>query len=118
VQQTGWGKSIDIERRKQWPAGFMAETQKKISPDEQVQDGRVLCAFGDAGWGKFIHEDKYVNNYFREELVEASVELILEWMHDIIADMCIAYVPSLSKPELVKSFAHGWRKNLTYLALI
>lgn len=100
------GEHIEIERRKLWPAGIMAETQKKISPDEQGQDGRALCAFGDAGWGKFIHEDKYVKNYFREELVDASVELILEWRPDIIAEMCISYVPSLSKPELVKSFAH------------
>ncbi|MBS3938664.1 MAG: RecQ family ATP-dependent DNA helicase [Peptococcaceae bacterium] len=100
------GEHIEIERRKQWPAGIMGETQKKISADEQLQDGRALCAFGDAGWGKFIHDDKYVNSYFREELVDASVELFLEWMPDTITEMCIAYVPSLRKPELVRSFAH------------
>ena len=100
------GEYIEIERRKQWPAGIIAETQKKITIDEQVEDGRALCAFGDAGWGKFIHEDKYINSYFREELVDASVELILKWMSGMITEICIAYVPSLSKPELVKSFAH------------
>ena len=38
------GEHIEIERRKQWPAGIITETQKKISLDEQVQDGllRVL----------------------------------------------------------------------------
>ncbi|MDD3894263.1 MAG: RecQ family ATP-dependent DNA helicase [Syntrophomonadaceae bacterium] len=100
------GEFIEIERRKQWPTGIMAETQKRINLDEQVQNGRAICAFGDAGWGKFIHEDKYVNNYFREELVDASVELIMEWLPDSILKMRIAYIPSLSKPELVKSFAH------------
>lgn len=114
------GEYIQIERRKQWPAGIMAETQKKIPLDDQIEDGRALCSFGDAGWGKFIHDDKYVNNYFREELVDASVELILEWMSGKVADMYIAYIPSLSKPELVKSFAHrvAQKLNLPCLNII
>jgi ATP-dependent DNA helicase RecQ len=106
------GEFIEIDKRKQWPAGIMAETQKKIPTELQVEDGRALCAFGDAGWGKYIHDDKYVNNYFRKELVDASVELISEWLHDKIKDMYVAYIPSLSKPELVKSFAHRVAKKL------
>jgi len=100
------GEYITIERRKQWPAGIMAATAKNISIAEQVQDGRSLCAYGDAGWGKFIQADKYLHNFFRNELVDASSELILEWLKEDIASMYIAYIPSLSKPELVKSFAH------------
>ena len=107
------GEYIVIERRKQWPAGIMAETKKRISIEDQVEDGRALCAFGDAGWGKFIHNDKYVNNYFREELVDASVELIHKWLPENISNMCLAYIPSLSKPELVKSFAHRVAKKLS-----
>lgn len=106
------GEFIVIEKRKQWPAGIMAETYKKISNEYQVEDGRALCAFGDAGWGKFIHDDKYVNNYFRDELVNASVDLISEWLHDKIKHMYVAYIPSLSKPELVKSFAHRVAEKL------
>lgn len=106
------GEFIVIEKRKQWPAGIMAETQKKISNEYQVEDGRALCAFGDAGWGKFIHDDKYVNNYFRDEIVNASVDLISEWLHGKIEHMYVAYIPSLSKPELVKSFAHRVAKKL------
>ena len=68
------GEFIVIEKRKRWSAGIMAETHKKISNEYQVEDGRALCAFGDAGWGKFIHDDKYVSNYFRDELVNASVD--------------------------------------------
>lgn len=90
---------IEIEKRKLWADG------KKIAMSEQLEDGRALCAFGDAGWGKFIHEDKYVNNYFREELVDASVELLLQWIPDIVKKMHITFVPSLSRPDLVKSFA-------------
>lgn len=79
-----------IEKRKQWPAGIMAETQKRIPIEYRVEDGRALCAFGDAGWGKFIHDDKYVKKYFRDEIVDASVELISEWLHDKIKNMCVA----------------------------
>jgi ATP-dependent DNA helicase RecQ len=106
------GESIEIKKRKQWPAGIMAEAQKKILSEFQIEDGRALCAFGDAGWGKYIHDDKYVNNYFREELVDASVDLISEWLHDKIDQMYVAYIPSLNKPELVKSFAHRVAKKL------
>lgn len=106
------GQFIVIEKRKQWPAGIMDESQKKISTNYQVEDGRALCNYGDAGWGKFIHDDKYVNNYFREELVDATVELILDWLHDNIKHMYLAYIPSLRKPELVKSFAYRVAKKL------
>ena len=106
------GEFIEIEKRKQWPAGIIAETQKRIPNEYQVEDGRALCAFRDAGWGKFIHDDKYVNNYFRDELVNASVDLISEWLHGKIEHMYVAYIPSLSKPELVKSFAYRVAKKL------
>jgi len=111
------GEFIVIEKRKQWPAGIIAETQKKIPSELQVEDGRVLCSFGDAGWGKFIHDDKYVNNYFREELVDASADLISEWLHDKLDHIYVAYIPSLSKPELVKSFAHRVAKKLNIQCL-
>lgn len=100
------GEYIEIEKRKQWPAGIMAETGKRISPDDQTQDGRALCSFGDAGWGRFIHEDKYVKGHFGDDLVDASADLIHKWISVGLDDMYIAYIPSLSRPELVKSFAH------------
>lgn len=100
------GEFIEIEKRKQWPAGIMAETIKGINRDQQMEEGRALCAYGDAGWGKYIYEDKYVNGFFRDELVDASVELINTWLNEILENITIAYIPSLSKPELVKSFAY------------
>ncbi len=100
------GEFIEIEKRKQWPPGIINEKQKNIEVNFQLENGRALCAYGDAGWGKFIHDDKYVNNYFRDEIVDASVDLILEWLQNKINNMCIAYVPSISRPELVKFFAN------------
>ncbi|MDD4773389.1 MAG: RecQ family ATP-dependent DNA helicase [Eubacteriales bacterium] len=99
------GESIIIESRKQWPAGIMADTQKKIPDELQTADGRALCAFGDAGWGSFIHDDKYINNHFREELVDAGARLISDWLRGKTGNLYAAYIPSQNKPELVKSFA-------------
>lgn len=106
------GEYIVIESRKMFPPGIIAETGRSIPVEFQAEEGRALCAFGDAGWGKFIHDDKYVNNYLRDELVDASVELILKWLPDKIKDMQIAYIPSLKRPELVRSFARRVAEKL------
>jgi ATP-dependent DNA helicase RecQ len=99
------GEYIPIEKRMLWPAGILAPTQKKIPDCLQVEDGRALCAYGDAGWGKYIYEDKYTRSFFREELVDASVKLIKDWLGPRVDQMQAAYIPSLNKPELVRSFA-------------
>lgn len=106
------GEYIAIECRKQWPAGIKGISTKNMNSNERTEDGRALCNFGDAGWGKYIHDDKYKNNYFRDELVDASVELIQLWLSDKISSMNVAYVPSLNKPDLVKSFANRVAKKL------
>ena len=100
------GEYIPIEKRKLWPAGIAAPTQKKIPDGLTVEDGRALCAYGDAGWGKYIYEDKYTHAFFREELVDASVKLIREWLGGRVDQMQAAYIPSITKPELMRSFAH------------
>lgn len=100
------GEYVEIEKRKQWPAGFMAENARNIQADMQVEDGKALCYYGDAGWGKYIHEDKYLNNHYRDEIVDACAELLIDWLKPVMANLCVAYVPSYNRPELVKSFAH------------
>ena len=99
------GEYVSFEGRKFWPAGIAAEGQKKIPEALQVEDGRALCAFGDAGWGRYVGEDKYVNGVFRQELVDASALLIRNWLGESVARMRVAYVPSSNRPALVKSFA-------------
>ncbi|EHL06281.1 ATP-dependent DNA helicase, RecQ family [Desulfitobacterium hafniense DP7] len=98
------GEYLDIEPRKQWPAGIKAESAKKIAIEEQSLAGKALCAYGDAGWGRVVAEDKYRNEYFTDELVDASLVLLkntllkenLGW---------VTSVPSLRRPLLVKDFA-------------
>ena len=99
------GDYLVLTPRKQWPDGLIAESRKKIPDSELIEEGRVLCSYGDAGWGKYVKEDKYINKYFREELVEASVRLIKETWGTDEKPKWVTSIPSLRRPELVKSFA-------------
>lgn len=99
------GDYLVLKPRKQWPAGILSESRKSIAKEYLNKEGRVLCNYGDSGWGKYVREDKYKHEYFREELVEAAVELIRNnWVKDV-EPAWVTSVPSLRRPELVKSFA-------------
>lgn len=99
------GEFLILKPRKQWPAGIIDEKRKNISKEYQNEQGRILCNYGDAGWGKFVKEDKYHNGYFREELVDATVNLIKNnWVKEN-EPTWVTSIPSLRRPELVKNFA-------------
>lgn len=91
--------------RKQWPAGIIAETAKLIPEGYRNKTGRVLCNYGDAGWGRYVKEDKYVRGHFRDELVDATVDLIINSWDMENKPTWVTSIPSLRRPELVKSFA-------------
>ena len=94
-----------IKPRKQFPAGIIDEKKKPIDKNWQNQEGRILCSYGDSGWGRFVKQDKYVNGYFRDELVDAAVDLIKNnWIREN-EPTWVTSIPSLRRPELVKSFA-------------
>jgi len=100
-----------IKPRKQWPAGIIAETRKKIPENQRNEEGLVLSIYGDAGWGGNVRNGKYVDEHFSDELVEASAEVIREW-EAIETIEWITYIPSLRRPELVKSFAERLAQEL------
>lgn len=106
------GEILVLRPRKQWPEGILAETRKKIPKEHQNEEGRVLCNYGDSGWGKYVKEDKYTNNYFREELVDATVDLIKNKWNKETEPTWVTSVPSLRRPELVKSFARRVAEKL------
>jgi ATP-dependent DNA helicase, RecQ family len=101
------GNHMVIEPRKQWPTGIDINTGGKITiaPEHKMEQGIVLCSYGDAGWGKIVREGKYSKEYFGDDLVDASAKVlkqkISEW--DIKS---VVYVPSLKRPTLVKDFAY------------
>lgn len=101
-----------INPRKQWPAGIIAETRKAIPKEYQNEIGRVLCNYGDAGWGKYVKEDKYIHGYFRDELVDAAVDLIINSWDKEDGPTWVTSIPSLRRPELVKNFAMRVAKKL------
>ncbi len=70
----------------------------------QAQEGRVLSRWGDAGWGSMVKDDKHAN-YFRDELVVASAEMIRGRWHPEDYPTWVCCVPSLNHPELVPNFA-------------
>lgn len=101
-----------INPRKQWPAGIIAETRKAIPEEHCNEIGRVLCNYGDPGWGKNVKEDKYVHGYFRDVLVDATVDLIVNSWDIENKVIWVTSIPSLRKPELVKNFAKRVAKKL------
>jgi ATP-dependent DNA helicase RecQ len=106
------GEFLEIIPRKLWPAGIVADTGKKIPEDMQNKVGMVLCTYGDAGWGKYVRDDKYINNYFRDELVDACVDMIKNNWNMEPFPQWVTFVPSLRREELVKSFAQRLANKL------
>ena len=93
-----------IKPRKKWPATVKISGKNTILADNICEEGRVLSNYGDAGWGKYVAECKYKHGVFDEQLIEASVELLREFVVENGIEW-ITSIPSLRKPELVKNFA-------------
>lgn len=93
-----------IEPRKKWPEGVRIDDKNMISEDRRCETGIVLSNYGDAGWGRLVSKGKYKDNCFSEELIEASYELLKDFVrkHDI---RWVTNIPSNRRPELVKMFA-------------
>lgn len=70
----------------------------------RAQAGRVLSRWGDAGWGKMVRDDKH-EKHFRDELVDAMAEMILERWELEERPTWLCCVPSRNHPELVPDYA-------------
>jgi ATP-dependent DNA helicase RecQ len=92
-----------IEPRKQWPPG-LGDPRGRIDDGLILQEGRALCVYGDAGWGRLVMEGKYGQAGFDDELVDAALEMLTEW-HPDPAPTWVTAVPSWRHPELVPGFA-------------
>lgn len=98
--------SLPIEPRKRWPDGGMPRYGVKgaIPPVEQVEPGRALSVWGDAGWGKEVKSGKYLNGRFSDDLVQACAEMVRSW-NPQPTPTWVTCVPSLRHPILVRDFA-------------
>ena len=52
-----------------------------------MSNGLALSSYGDAGWGRIVKQNKYVDKYFSDDLVDASAEYL-----SIINDNDIVWV--------------------------
>lgn len=100
-----------FEARKKWPSFVKQNGKNIINIEMRCETGRVLSNYGDAGWGRIVSWNKYKDNYFTDELVDASAKLL---KGSIIKDEIkwVTSVPSIRHPELVRSFAVRLAKML------
>lgn len=73
-------------------------------PEIQCESVCVLSDYGDAGWGRLVKEGKYEKGYFEEQLVDASEKLLRNYVFSNNIQW-VTNVPSLKRPELVRTFA-------------
>jgi ATP-dependent DNA helicase RecQ len=97
---------LRIEPRIQIPKGAFEtfELGGNIPPQLRTEEGRVLSRWGDAGWGRFVADDKHTGR-FRDELVDAAAEMILKRWRPEPPPEWVTCVPSLRHPALVLDFA-------------
>jgi ATP-dependent DNA helicase RecQ len=73
--------------------------------------GRVLCRWGEAGWGEIAMHGKK-DGYFDERLMAASAKLIKERWAPNPFPSWLTYIPSHNHPDLVSKFAEGLAREL------
>ncbi len=96
-----------IEPRRMWPPGYEFQStgwKGRIATELKHEEGRALCLYGDAGWGKLVQAGKYKYNHFDDRLVEGCVELLNSWSPSP-SPQWVTCVPSLKHPDLVPNFA-------------
>jgi ATP-dependent DNA helicase RecQ len=97
---------MPLETKKQVATGAFEAYgfQGNLPVDLRAEEGRVLCRWGDAGWGRMVAEGKHANHLV-DELVAASTDMILDrWKPDPMPEW-VTCVPSRNHPELVPDFA-------------
>ncbi len=100
--------SLPLEPRKKWPPGGLASLgvrgNTNIASERNLQPGKVLCMWGDAGWGELVRVGKYRDGHFADDLVTACAALVREWTPNP-APQWVTSIPSLRHPNLVPDFA-------------
>lgn len=98
--------SLPLEPRLQWPTGGLPRigAKGKIAEGNQARPGKVLCIWGDAGWGSLVKQGKYHDRRFADQLVEACAVMYRSWAPQA-APTWVTCIPSLRHPEIVPDFA-------------
>jgi ATP-dependent DNA helicase RecQ len=105
--------SLLLEPRRQWPTGGLLHMQVngRIPLDRQAQPGRLLCRWGDAGWGSLVRQGKLHDGRFASQLVEACAAMVRSWAPQP-APVWVACIPSHRHASLVPDFARHFAQTL------
>jgi len=120
--------ALVLEPRVRWPKPVLAAVHK-ILPDAleryesghpkmiiperlRAREGRVLCMYGDAGWGNEVARGKYQTGRFSEALVTAAAELIQRKWKPEPPPQWVTAIPSRQHGDLVQDFAQRLAASL------
>ncbi len=97
---------LPLQCRRQVGAGAFPEYgfRGNLPAELRAEAGRVLSSWGDAGWGAMVADDKHAGR-FRDELVQAMAEMVLDRWRPQPAPEWVTCVPSRNRPDLVPDFA-------------
>lgn len=98
--------SLPLEPRLHWPTGGLLQSGLKgrIAPEHQAKPGKVLCIWGDAGWGSLVRQGKSRDGRFADLLVDAAAAMERSWAPQP-APTWVTCIPSRRHPDLVPDFA-------------
>ncbi len=77
----------------------------------RAETGRIMCRWGDSGFGRWVKEDKE-NNHFRDQLVSETAQMIVARWKPSPAPTWLTCIPSLNHTTLVPDFAERLAKEL------
>ena len=104
------GESRPISPRLRWPSDPGSQPSGRIElPNEP---GFALCTYGDAGWGRAVHEGKYGAGEFSDELVDAAVNLLRRSLVGPGRPEWVTALPSAARPNMVASLARRIARGL------
>ena len=97
------GADVVLEPRKQWPRGGQSR-RGNIPRHLQVDTGRALAFADDPGWGEAVAAALAVDAPLGDELVDGVAAVLKRWRW-VERPTSVAWVPSRSRPVLVRSLA-------------
>jgi ATP-dependent DNA helicase RecQ len=97
---------LPLEPRRKWPNGGLPlmNVRGNIAEEHRAEPGKVLCYWGDAGWGAEVRAGKYHHSRFSDDLVAGCVAMLRAW-NPQPAPEWVTCIPSLRHPDLVPDFA-------------
>ncbi len=97
---------LPIKPHKKWPDGGLPRYGLRgfVRIEHWAETGRALCQWGDAHLSRLIRIGKYEHNYFADDLVSESFQLLLEW-NPQPTPTWVTCIPSRRHPTLVRDFA-------------